>query len=311
MLRAAPGRRARADKGFLPLVGSPIAREALARGLLVSGRPMSRAPARHASRTAGSTPVSGEISYRRPAGANADGLPTIRNFVPWKDMERKLAERLAERAAKGELTGELEEVRVPKTPTPGSEPPPPNSGVRPSVFEQDVHDVSYDVYSLAQLDARRQERPRVEPPPPEPSPWEQLQARKWPRQWEPKTVVTALAAAFAAFGILLAFAVVLAEASDDMKPIRPSSTSASEASKESAARVASSTIEDIDLALPPPTVTLELDDLDSVTPVPAPAATTPALRARAPKRPAAVRKKTAAEQAVASGAPAAAPKSYR
>ena len=69
---------------------------------------------------------SNESTYQRPTGANADGAPTVRNLIPWRDMEKKLAERLAAKAAAGELSGELSKDRLGEesSKAPSSKPPP-------------------------------------------------------------------------------------------------------------------------------------------------------------------------------------------
>ncbi|HVH43680.1 MAG TPA: hypothetical protein VM925_15095, partial [Labilithrix sp.] len=77
-------------------------------------------------------------------------------------MEKKLAERLAARAAAGELTNELEELPLspPEPPSPSHEvDPPPDSGVRASFADAHPDDLSYSVYTVAELEARRQGRP--------------------------------------------------------------------------------------------------------------------------------------------------------
>ena len=110
---------------------------------------------------------SNDATYRRPSGPNADGAPTLRNLVPWRDMEKKLAERLAAKAARGELSGELEKrsLGVDERP-PSSKPPPwktneiesaPDSGVRTSA--EAGRELTYSVYTLEDLEARAQARP--------------------------------------------------------------------------------------------------------------------------------------------------------
>lgn len=140
-------------------------------------------------------PSSEAAVYRRPSGANADGAPTVRNLIPWRDMEKKLAEKLAAKAAAGELSGELElengdlvvaepEPAEPTAPPKlSSKPPPwktdiepaPDSGVRSS--EAAVRELTYSVYTVADLEARGQVRPPrmsmafAPPMAPQPSRW--------------------------------------------------------------------------------------------------------------------------------------------
>jgi len=121
--------------------------------------------------------------YKRPSGPNADGAPTVRNVIPWRDMEKKLAERLAAKAAAGELSGELDkdELAVPST-----RPPPPrrseieaapDSGVRSSAEAPGpVRELTYSVYTIAELESRAQGRPprmsmAFAPPVAQPSRW--------------------------------------------------------------------------------------------------------------------------------------------
>jgi hypothetical protein len=101
--------------------------------------------------------------YRRPAGANEDGAPTARNLIPWRDMEKKLAERLAAKAAAGELSGAVEKEPLGAS----SKPPPwksdvelaPDSGVRSSAESPPPRELTYSVYTVADLEARGQARP--------------------------------------------------------------------------------------------------------------------------------------------------------
>ncbi|MBX3198995.1 MAG: hypothetical protein KF850_23240 [Labilithrix sp.] len=119
--------------------------------------------------------------WKRPTGPNADGAPTVRNIIPWQDMETKLAERLAEKAARGELSGELESGELEKdTDVPSKRPPwkndvepAPDSGVRASEVGA-ARELTYSVYTVADLDSRA---PSVPPrmsmafaPAPEPPP---------------------------------------------------------------------------------------------------------------------------------------------
>jgi hypothetical protein len=108
-------------------------------------------------------------------------------------MEKKLAEKLAAKAAAGELSGELENADLvvaepePAEPTAppklSSKPPPwktdiepaPDSGVRSS--EAAVRELTYSVYTVADLEARGQVRPPrmsmafAPPMVPQPSRW--------------------------------------------------------------------------------------------------------------------------------------------
>ncbi len=108
---------------------------------------------RHAAR-----PSSNGV-YRRPSGANADGAPTIRNLVPWRDMEKKLAERLATKEAVSDVEAA------------------PDSGVRTSAETAGLPpDLTYSVYTLEDLEARAQRAPRtsISLPPaydPQHAPW--------------------------------------------------------------------------------------------------------------------------------------------
>jgi len=103
--------------------------------------------------------------YKRPTGANADGAPTLRNIIPWRDMEKKLAERLAAKAAAGELSKDGLPM---ESKPPSSKPPPwrndiepaPDSGVRTSAEGTGPkRDLTYSVYTLDDLEARAQARP--------------------------------------------------------------------------------------------------------------------------------------------------------
>jgi hypothetical protein len=119
----------------------------------------------------GESRPSNDGTYRRPSGANADGAPTVRNIIPWRDMEKKLAERLAAKAAAGELSGELEKDRLSVESKPSSSSPPwkndqeaaPDSGVRTSAASTGpTRDLTYSVYTLEDLEARAQARsPRM------------------------------------------------------------------------------------------------------------------------------------------------------
>lgn len=97
--------------------------------------------------------------YRRPAGENADGAPTVRNILPWRDMEKKVAMRLAAKAAAGELDG----FDKNKEPGSGDIEKAPDSGVRPSVNEPVLPDdgapLSFQVYTVADLDKHVSARP--------------------------------------------------------------------------------------------------------------------------------------------------------
>ncbi|MBX3206354.1 MAG: hypothetical protein KF764_14875 [Labilithrix sp.] len=98
--------------------------------------------------------------WKRPSGPNADGAPTVRNLIPWRDMEKKLAERLAAKAARGELTGELEkdsDVPSKRPPWKNDVEPAPDSGVRTSESGP-ARELTYSVYTVADLDSRGQAR---------------------------------------------------------------------------------------------------------------------------------------------------------
>ncbi|MCW5832648.1 MAG: hypothetical protein KIS78_09585 [Labilithrix sp.] len=99
--------------------------------------------------------------WRRPAGPNADGAPTLRNLIPWQDMEKKLAERLAEKAARGELSSELEkdgDVPSKRPPWKNDVEPAPDSGVRASEVGP-ARELTYSVYTVADLDSLAPSRP--------------------------------------------------------------------------------------------------------------------------------------------------------
>jgi hypothetical protein len=112
---------------------------------------------------------SAEASFRRPSGANADGVPTVRNIIPWKDMEKKVAEKLAAKAAAGELdeldggspeTDSLDRSVSSKGPPPWKTDvePAPDSGVRSSV-NSPIGPLTYSAYTVAELEARGEARP--------------------------------------------------------------------------------------------------------------------------------------------------------
>lgn len=105
-------------------------------------------------------------SFRRPHGANDDGAATVRNVLPWRNMEKELAKRLAAKAARGELvTNDLVEA-----PRKGSRPEEeseraPDSGVRKSasfglapVEKETTRPLTYSMYTVSELD-------EVRPPP--------------------------------------------------------------------------------------------------------------------------------------------------
>lgn len=227
---------------------------------------MSRAYARHSRRgreQEANTPVSGP--RLKPLESSADALPTIRNFVPWKEMEKKLAMRLAARAAAGELTGELPPEPSEEASSKGTE----KSGVRPSFFDHDANELSYSVYSLADLDARPLTSAPVEIAPPLPEPLSELRAGRWPQQWPPlKTVLSAFAIAFGIFGLCTIFAVVVADLTDDLKPSRtPLATQALAIPKASApVAVAPAPAPPVEVA-EASDITLELDDVVPQRPV--------------------------------------------
>lgn len=116
--------------------------------------------------------------YRRPAGENADGAPTVRNILPWRDMEKKVAMRLAAKAAAGELDGFDKNNKEPGS---GDIEKAPDSGVRSSVNEPVLPDdgapLSFQVYTVADLDKHVSARPprmsmafaQAYEPPPEPA----------------------------------------------------------------------------------------------------------------------------------------------
>jgi hypothetical protein len=115
-------------------------------------------------------------SFYRPSGTNADGAPTVRNVIPWHDIETRLAERLAAKVA----AGEREKDAVPSK----SAPPwksdadrPPESGVRLSEGDPS-RELTYSVYTVADLEARGQARARVTVAPPSPRP------SRWPDVWK-------------------------------------------------------------------------------------------------------------------------------
>ena len=92
--------------------------------------------------------------WKRPSGANADGAPTLRNVIPWQDMERKLAERLAAKAGvPHELVQDVVDV-------PSNVHPPPHSGVRSSEENAPARPLTYSVYTVADLEARSQAYPQ-------------------------------------------------------------------------------------------------------------------------------------------------------
>ena len=233
--------------------------------------------------------------WKRPTGPNADGAPTVRNIIPWHDMETKLAERLAEKAARGELSGELEkdtDVPSKRPPWKNDVEPAPDSGVRASEAGQ-ARELTYSVYTVADLDSRA---PSVPPrmsmafaPSPEPPPsrwvdtgkaalallrilWTHARAPK-PRPrlsdvaavpsqllvtelglslrampW--KRIATGAGVALGTFLVLLAMVLTVAELTDDLKPARSTTTTAS--AMESAAIVST-------MATPAPTTPAPID----------------------------------------------------
>lgn len=113
--------------------------------------------------------------WKRPSGANADGAPTLRNVIPWQDMERKLAERLAAKAGvPHELSSELVKEGVD---VPSNVEPPPDSGVRPSEENGPARPLTYSVYTVADLEARSQAYPQRMSMPAVPSP--AVQPARW------------------------------------------------------------------------------------------------------------------------------------
>lgn len=225
---------------------------------------MSRAYARTSRRgreNEANTPVSGP--RLKPLESSADALPTIRNFVPWREMEKKLAVRLAARAARGELTGEIPAAQ----PAPQSEKlreDEQKSGIRPSFFDHDVDDLTYSVYSLAELDARQDRAPKSAPvevgPPPDP--WVELRAGRWPQTWPPiKMVLSAVGIAIAIFGVCAAVALVVADLADDLKPRRSLASQAAAAPKVAPVAIAPIAPAAIAPAVAESDITLELDDV--------------------------------------------------
>jgi hypothetical protein len=130
--------------------------------------------------------------YKRPTGPNADGAATVRNILPWRNMEKELAKRLAEKAAKGELSTSRE-VDVPawkaQPPTQddargvgvaGEVEPAPDSGVRasaPGTFkaaEESMRPLTYSMYTVSELDEAGAPYKSSHPVPargPQPSGW--------------------------------------------------------------------------------------------------------------------------------------------
>ena len=112
---------------------------------------------RRASRQAG-RPSNPSNGWKRPSGANADGAPTLRNVIPWQDMERKLAERLAAKAGvPHELSGDLVRDAVDVPPNVDTA---PDSGVRSSEDNNPARPLTYSVYTVADLEARSQAYPQ-------------------------------------------------------------------------------------------------------------------------------------------------------
>ena len=108
-------------------------------------------------------------SFPRPSGANADGAATVRNVLPWRNMEKELAIRLAAKAARSEVPPWKRAQQEPRDLLP--EEAAPDSGVRSSVTDEPMRPLTYSMYTVSELEAR----PYQAPPPPvvqrAPSPW--------------------------------------------------------------------------------------------------------------------------------------------
>lgn len=251
---------------------------------------MGRAPARQSSDRAdpaSKTPVSG--AYERgavprptPSPTPADVLPTVRNFVPWREMERKLAERFAARAAAGELEASDVHPEVTGQRVASASEPPPSSKIRPTFDQGEFDDLSFTAYTLADLDARRAARPESAPVPEaivaHASPWEELADGRWPAEWDPKKIAVTGSMALGALWALTLLVVVLADFADPMRPVKkgigsPTTTLVAPTAMPVAAPIA--------MADAPPAVTPEpalAFELDDEAPVAAPA------RVASPKR---------------------------
>lgn len=122
---------------------------------------------------------------RRPVGASEDGSSNVRNLIPWSDMEKKLAEKLASKVssdskapAAPKVTADGHSEARPKEARPkdedktlfdvppkfvppwraGKVEPAPDSGVRASTKDS-IRNLSYSVYTVAELEALAQSRP--------------------------------------------------------------------------------------------------------------------------------------------------------
>jgi hypothetical protein len=201
------------------------------------------------------TPVSGE--YRRSSAPNADALPTVRNLVPWREMERKLAERLAAKAAAGELTGELKDFRPQHS---AAIEPSPEVSLRPLLEQEESGALSYKVYSLAELEARRHSAP-VEIVEARETPLSFDEAVEWVRHAVRHDQKKLAIAVGIVFGALLAFFLVLltvAELTDDLKPRRARVENVD--AVPTSARAALPAVPVVAAAAPEADITLELDD---------------------------------------------------
>jgi hypothetical protein len=121
----------------------------------------------------------------RPSNSRRDdeeGPATVRNILPWRNMEKELAKRLAEKAAKGEISQEMlkDPLDAPSwrgngagaVGSPGSGDrdiePAPDSGVRhssadgvepiPQVPDDPHRPLTYSVYTASEIEAVRQQR---------------------------------------------------------------------------------------------------------------------------------------------------------
>lgn len=114
----------------------------------------------------------GDRLYRRPEGANEDGAATVRNILPWRNMEKELAKRLAAKAARGELPANdgLDAPPWRGNASEGVEPA-PDSGVRSSVVDEPHRPLTYSVYTVSDLEARQHRMSMAAITVPAPSSW--------------------------------------------------------------------------------------------------------------------------------------------
>lgn len=113
------------------------------------------------------------------------GMPD-RNVVPWKEMERRVAERIAAKAARGSGRSDIPPWKQNASETDPydsgeTESHAPDSGIRTSQPNLGGGELTFAVYSVEELDARQRlsaPPPSIPPPPPSrwPDAWRSLKA---------------------------------------------------------------------------------------------------------------------------------------